>query len=338
MKVVRLSTLNLVVSNEGIFSLIKDGAIISLVKFKLNLEEIDKLAAFKGSRAFLLKVCGEQFLVGVDDSLVLVNEKGVQKVVLKASRAENFFWHAAEIGEYTFVQEYGHPPTYIYASKDLEDWRKIVANVDLDKHSKHFHYIVWDPYREWLIATLGDGCLTHVVYSEDLGQSWKPLYRGPWQFVPIEPLKDMIVFGMDSGIVRGGVATYYFPDSRWKFVFLKWLSSGVRVAQMCDLKQLDNGIYVAALGTPQAVVASKDLTTWHPLYVEGFKEDFNYHMMLSEGRNFLACSTGKSLLVFEKDELKSRVLSSNPVVSSYRAYMDRLKGLGFTLKSMLIAR
>jgi len=60
-------------------------------------------------------------------------------------------------------------------------------------------------------------------------------------------------------------------------------------------------------------------------------------MTLSEGRNFLVCSTGESLLAFEEDELKSMVSSSNLVMSSYRAYMDRLKGLRFTLKRMLIA-
>ena len=52
----------------------------------------------------------------------------------------------------------------------------------------------------------------------------------------------------------------------------------------------------------------------------------------------MACSTGKSLLVFEKNELKSIISCSNPVMSSYRAYVDRLKGLGFTLKRMLITR
>jgi len=38
------------------------------------------------------------------------------------------------------------------------------------------------------------------------------------------------------------------------------------------------GLYIAALGAPQAIVASRDLKHWYPLHVEGYGESFNHHM------------------------------------------------------------
>ncbi len=51
---------------------------------------------------------------------------------------------------------------------------------------------------------------------------------------------------------------------------------------MCDLIQLDDGIWLSALGTPQAIVTSKDLKQWYLIYVEGFEEKFNYRMSIKE--------------------------------------------------------
>ncbi|MCR8501761.1 MAG: hypothetical protein QXY55_05700 [Candidatus Korarchaeota archaeon] len=335
MKSIRINALSVAFQEETILALLKKGNKLILGEYDIELVPLKDLKEFRGEKGFILHADDRGLLLSIDNRLVLVNECGAE-YVLVAQNPNNLFWHATFIDDEVFVQEYGEPPTAIYLSRNLIDWRKLTTNVKIDKRSRHFHFIAYDPHRDQLIVTLGDGNPVRVAFSNDHGTTWRPLYRGPWQFIPIEPLKDVIVFGMDSGIVKGGIGTYYFSEGRWKFVFLKWLNSGVRVVQICDLKRLDNGIYVATLGTPQAVVASKDLTTWYLLYVESFKKDFNHHMMLSEGRNFLACSTGKSLLVFEKDELKSIVSSSDSVMSSYRAYIDRLKGLGFTLKGMLI--
>lgn len=115
-----------------------------------------------------------------------------------------------------------------------------------------------------LLATLGDGCLTRVVYSENLGQSWKSLYKGAWQFVPIVPLKDEIVLGMDSGIARGGVGIYSPSREKWKFIFLKWCNRHVRFAQIADLRQLSNGVWIATLGAPQVILISENLKNWYP--------------------------------------------------------------------------
>lgn len=64
------------------------------------------------------------------------------------------------------------PSISIFVSEDLENWRKLVT-------------------------------------KKDLGDSWRPLYNGSWQFVPIVSLEDKIVFGMGSGITKGGLGIYY---------------------------------------------------------------------------------------------------------------------------------
>ena len=256
--------------------------------------------------------------------------------MLTATRPENVFWHLVENNGVVFVHEYGESPTGIYVSEDLEHWRKLITNLDIDKSSRHFHYLAYDRYRNWLIATLGDGCLVRVITSPDLGNSWRPLYSGPWQFVPIVPLEDRIVLGMDSGIARGGLGVY-FPEGGWNFLFLKWVDGTVRFAQMSDLKLLSNGLWLAALGTPQAILASEDLKTWKLVYVEGFDKTFNIHMTISEGTN-VVCSTGENLLLFNKNELKSMALNNQPVIVEYRAYLDKLKGAAFVLKRRLSSR
>ncbi|RLC75034.1 MAG: hypothetical protein DRJ03_30905 [Chloroflexi bacterium] len=114
-----------------------------------------------------------------------------------------------------FIQEYGESPTGIHYSQDLDYWKLLVANLDIDRKSRHFHNVVWDSFDNRLIVTLGDGNLIRVaVYNG----KWYSLYRGAWQFVPIVVLKDRIVFGMDSGIVRGGIGIYYKEEKKWEFI------------------------------------------------------------------------------------------------------------------------
>ena len=184
--------------------------------------------------------------------------------------------------------------------------------------------------------TLGDGNLVRVAVSENEGSSWKPLYKGPWQFFPILVLRDRLVFGMDSGIARGGISVYNFDDRRWSHIFLRWCNSDVKLAQMRDLKLVDNRFFVASLGTPQAVVASKDMRHWYLVYIEGFDDRFNMHMEISEGEDFVACATGKSLVVVGKDELEKMFTVQRLVLTSYRACIGRLIGLGFILKRTLL--
>jgi hypothetical protein len=230
------------------------------------------------------------------------------------------------------VHEYGLGRTLIYASQDLTNWRKVVSNLDIDRHSKHFHNIVYDPYRDQIIATLGDGNYIRAAYSRDGGSSWRPLFRGTWQFVPVVPLKDKIVFGLDSGLANGGLGIYDPVKDNWEFTFLKWLGQDTRMIQMCDLKRLETGLWIAALGTPQAIVVSKDLKEWYPLHVECYNNEFNYWMSVSEGKTHVACSTGQNLIVFKKAELTGIRPNLRPVLANYGAYTCRLKGAGSVLK------
>ncbi|MEM3979833.1 MAG: hypothetical protein QXF79_01085 [Ignisphaera sp.] len=321
--------------NDIVLVLINEGDELILRKYDLNFKPLKDIIKIKGKRGFILYINENSLLLGIDDKLVLVNNHET-KVVLTAHSPNNLFWHAASTEDAVFIQEYGESPTGIYISRNLVEWRELTTNVQVDRKSKHFHYIIYDFHRDQLLATLGDGNLVRAVFSEDHGITWKSLYKGPWQFVPIKSLKNEIIFGMDSGIARGGIGVYYPEKGRWNFIFLKWLDRMVRFAQMSDLKLLSNGVWLAVLGTPQAILASENLETWYPVYVEGFDKTFNIHMTISEGTDVVACSTGRNLLLFKKSELKSLAFNNLPVMVKYQAYLDRLKGVAFVLKRELL--
>jgi hypothetical protein len=329
-KIVSLKSLSVFVENDVIFSLLKENSGITLVAFDNNLEIVNKVATFKGMSGFILEAKNGSFLIGIDDKLFLVSD-GVKRMVLKTSNPANFFWHATRARNRLFVHEYGESPTGIFTSENSEIWKKLVTNIDIDKHSRHFHCLKYDYYRDWLIAVLGDGCLNKVVYSTDLGINWEILYRGLCQFAPVEVLRTQLVFGMDSGIARGGVGIYRTEIDQWEFIFLKWLGKKVRFAQICDLKKLKNGFWVATLGSPQVIMVSEDLKLWHPLYIEAFSKHFNHHMAVTEGRDFIACSTGSNLLLFEKKEI-DLASETKTVMLTTKACVDRLRGLGFNFK------
>jgi hypothetical protein len=328
--------LNSVVAGEHIIALVKQDNMLSIAIFNKELKAKSEIVTLNGSKGFILDVKEDKLLLSIDDKLILV-EDGKQRTVLKSERFENFFWHAARARNNVFVQEYGVSPTGIFVSEDLENWRKLVTNTDLDKHSKHFHYITYDPFRRWLIVTLGDGRLTRVAFSKDLGDSWRPLYKGPWQFVPIVLLEDKIVFGMDSGIAKGGLGIYYPDKDKWEFIFLRWKDKNVKYAQFCDLKFLGKDLWVASLGTPQAVMASKDLKLWYPLFVESFDKEFNHNMLLSVGEGTVVCSTGKNLLIFNEGEVEN-AFNLKPLMVEYKAYRDKLVGYGFLIKHNILGK
>jgi hypothetical protein len=82
-------------------------------------------------------------------------------------RDGNWLWHAAELGGFVFVQEYGEPSTGIYATEDFRRFERVVTNVDVDPKSRHLHYVASDAERNFLVATLGDGNLVRAVMSRD---------------------------------------------------------------------------------------------------------------------------------------------------------------------------
>jgi len=328
-----LNALSTAVVDGRVYVILKEERLLLSV-LNMDLEVVKTVWNSRGDIGFILKVEGDRVLVSLDDKLYLV-KGGEAEAVLVASNKKNTFWHLAEAGGRVFVHEYGKPPTAIYSSKHLESWEKIVTNLDLDKQSKHFHHIAFDSYRKSLIVTLGDGCLTRVAISKNLGFSWRPLYRGPWQFVPIVVLKDRIVFGMDSGIAKGGLGIYYPNEGKWEFMFLRWEDKNVRYAQFCDLKFLGKGLWVASLGTPQAVIVSKDLRSWYPLFVMSFDKEFNPNMLLSIGEGNVVCSTGKTLLIFNKGDIEN-AFTSKPIMVEYKAYRDKLIGYCFLIKHNIL--
>jgi hypothetical protein len=229
-------------------SVFKDGCVEGAISLRGR-----SCALVWGSREGLLVSCGEV--------LYLISD-GEAKPVLRA-RPGNWFWHACEGDGRVFVQEYGESLTGIYASEDLETFAKVATNLDVDPSSRHFHFVAFDGTRGLLVATLGNGNLVRAAVSPDYGRTWRPVYRGPWQFVPVLVEGDRWVFGFDSGIARGGVGVYRPDENEWSFIFLK---SAYRLAQFASLARL-GGCYVGGLDLPTAIIVSKDLKYWYKLYL-----------------------------------------------------------------------
>jgi hypothetical protein len=144
-------------------------------------------------------------------------------------------------------------------------------------------------------------------------------------------LRDRILFGFDSGIARGGLGIFNPESEGRSFIFLKWVNDNVKYCQMNELKLLSNGIWVSTLGTPQAVVVSRNLNKWFPLHIEGFEARYNYNMYVVEVGGCIACCTGNNIVVFSKDDVKE-ALDREPVVVEYRDCMDRVEDLAYKLK------
>ena len=72
------------------------------------------------------------------------------------------------------------------------------------------------------------------------------------------------------------------------------------------------------------------------LFVEGSNEEFNHNMLLIVGEGMVACSTGKILLILDKDEIE-RASALKPIMVEYKAYGDKLMGYGFMIKHNIFA-
>jgi len=286
----------------------------------------------QGSRSFLLKLVDERLYVGLDNRLLMRDSSENWKTVLQSENQSNFFWHmAVSLDGTLYVQEYGEPPTGIYSSRDGENWKLLVTSRDIDSRSRHFHSLAYDCFRDLLIATLGDGNHVRIIVSCDAGANWKPVYRGTWQVLPIVVQKDKIIFGMDSGIARGGLVKWWPSAKKFEILHLKWKGSNAKM-QMADLRCLDNGIWIAALGTPQAFVASCDGLKWSPLCFCGLSQLFNHSMTISEGKTIVSFATGKSVILVEKRILKENILAVDPTILEHNALIEKIVGIGHTIK------
>jgi hypothetical protein len=289
---------------------------------------LEDVITAQGSPCVLLWGCNGKFLVSVGNTLHLVSSNRT-KPVLKA-RHGKWFWHAVEACGKVFVQEYGESSTGIYVSKDLESFRLLVTNKDIDPLSRHFHYVVLDEERDILIAALGDGNIVRVATSTDCGSSWKPLYKGPWQFVPVLIEGDRWVFSFDSGIARGGVAIHDVAEGGWRFVFLK--ADGYRYARFTSITRFSD-YYIGCLGCPTAVLVSKDLCYWYPLYIDPASSGCNHFVNAVVWKDKVVAVTGKELLMFNSRDVEE-AFRRKPFLAPYKAYLDRVRGALYVLKRL----
>lgn len=291
-----------------------------------------EIACLEGSRNLIVNHINDVIFVGVDDRL-MTNAKGSWKTVIQSENTNNIFWHICRSGKGTlYAQEYGEPPTSIHISKNLDKWENLVTAEEIDPKARHFHSICYDEYRRMLIATLGDGNQVRIAVLYDDDEDWTPIYKGAWQVLPIVVLRDLVVFGMDSGIASGGLVLWYPAKDRFEVIKLKWKTKKNRIIQMADLKLLSNGIWVATLGSSQAIIASRDLKNWYSFYVDETVSGFNHTMAIAEGKDKVAYVTGKKMLLTTKAFLEELVNGEKPVICPHRSMLQELIGVGHVIK------
>jgi len=322
----RLSVSATSVRNIGgtVYVAINDCSKCRIAKLKGN--DVEDIISIPGYPCMLLWGRGDEFLVSAGNSLYLVSGSDA-RLVLRGS-VSNWFWHAVEGDNLVFVQEYGESPTGIYVTEDLRSFRRVVTNVDVDPASRHFHYIAFDGDRGLLIATLGDGNIVRVAVSSDHGFTWRSVYRGPWQFVPVLVDGGRWVFGFDSGIARGGVGIYDVEDKKWHFIFLKL--NRYPHAQFTSLIRLSD-YYIGGLGVPTAIVISKDLRYWYSLYIDIIVLGYNPFVNIEVWDDKVIATTGKELFIFSSNDIKE-MLQEKIIFAPYGAYFDRVRGMAYMIK------
>jgi hypothetical protein len=287
---------------------------------------VEDVISLRGSPCALVWGSREGLLVSCGEVLYLVSGNEA-KPVLRA-RSGNWFRHACEGDGRVFVQEYGEPPTGIYVTEDLKTFARVVTNLDIDSRSRHFHFVAFDGARGLLIATLGDGNLVRAAVSPDYGRTWRPVYRGPWQFVPALIEGGRWVFGFDSGVTRGGVGVYRPDEGEWGFIFLK---SAYRLAQFASLAKLGD-CYVGGLGLPTAIIASRDLRCWCKLHLGG-GSGYNHFVEVAAQGDRVFAATGSELLVFTLKDVEA-AFAGEPFLRPYGARLDRVRGALFLLRRL----
>jgi len=293
---------------------------------ELRDDDTKHITSFSDTPCNILLGLRDNLLVSASNTLYIVSNDGA-KPVLRA-RHGNWFRHAVEDCGKVFVQEYGESPTGIYVSEDLESFRLLVTNKDVDPLSRHFHYIAFDERRNILIATLGDGNIVRVATSTDCGYSWEPLYKGPWQLAPVLVEEGRWVFGFDSGVARSGVTIYNVDEGGWRFIFLK--ADGYRYAQFTSITRFGD-YYIGCLGYPTAILVSKDLLHWYPLHIDSTSTKYNPFVNAVVWRDNVVAVTGKELSMFDSRDVEE-AFRRKPFLAPYKAYFDRVKGVLYVLK------
>jgi len=177
--------------------------------------------------------------------------------------------------------------------------------------------------RELLVTTLRDGNVVRVAVSSNCGSTWKPLYKGSWQFIPVLIDGNMWILGFDSSITRGGLAIYNTEVDKRNFVFLE--ANGYRYAQFTSITKFDN-YYIGCLGYPTAIVASKDLLHWRLLYLDNTFTRYNHFVNASVWRGRIICIRGKELPIFYSRDIEE-AFKKKPFLVPYKPYFDKIRGL-----------
>ena len=88
------------------------------------------------------------------------------------------------------------------------------------------------------------------------------------------------------------------------------------------------------MGNPTAILVSKDLRCWHPLYIDSASSEYNYFVNAVVWRNKLVAVTGKELLMFDSRDVEE-AFRRKPFLVPYKAYLDRVRGVLYVLKRFL---
>jgi len=296
-----------------------------------------ELSDFSSGKNLLLHVSNDSTFLGLDNKLLLSHDLRKWRTVLTA-KSSNTFWHMAEAVDGTlFVHDYGFGGgSGIYRSADGgETWKQVVECHKLDKDAIHFHSFAYDKFRGLLIATLGDGNALKIAVSKDYGDTWKPLYNGAWQCLPIVVLKERIIFGMDSAI-SSGFLVWYPSDDRWETLHLKYVKKpeASDLLQIADLRALTNGSWIMSTGGG-SLLCSKNLQEWQIMHLGARNPDLRIapphlfgHMLSNEINGMVVAAMGDLVMIIDSKDIGN---SSIDVVQHY-AFYNRLKGLVYAAK------
>ena len=206
---------------------------------------------------------------------------------------------------------------------------KLVTSREIDKRARHFHSVAYDGHRCFLIATLGDSNPSKVIVSQDCGDSWKVIYRGAYQCLPIETSEKFVVFGMDSGVSKGLLA--WQPDkNRWHAIHLKLKNeTGIKdILQASDLKRLRSGLWIMTTGGG-SIMLSKTLNTWD-LCKTGCSSRFESHPISNEKDGLTALSMRETTILIDSkwNDAENHYIQ----VAEYPRRFAVLKDFGYVLK------
>jgi len=85
------------------------------------------------------------------------------------------------------------------------------------------------------------------------------------------------------------------------------------------------------LGYPTAILVSKDLYYWYPLYIDPASSEYNHFVNAVVWRDKVVAVTGKELLMFDSRDVEE-AFRRKPFLAPYKAYLDRVRGALYVLK------